>query len=114
MGNRAQLARRAANALKARQLRTSIFRQPIFGEPAWDMLVALYLADIEQRPVTASGLADWAQCPKTTALRWQHVLEDRQFISRTANPLDARMHLISLTQLGREALDEFFQLAPIV
>lgn len=112
--SRGQLAARAANALKARQLRASIFRQPIFGEPAWDMLIALYLADIEQRGVTASGLADWAQCPKTTALRWQHVLEDRHLIRREANPADARMQLISLTELGREALDEFFRLAPIV
>lgn len=111
---RSELATRAANALKARQLRNSIFRQPIFGEPAWDMLIALYLADIEQRPVTASGLADWAQCPKTTALRWQHVLEDRRLIRREQNPIDARMQFISLTELGREALDAFFRLAPLV
>jgi len=78
------------------------------------MLIALYLADIEQRPVTASGLADWAQCPKTTALRWQHVLEDRHLIRREQNPIDARMQFISLTELGREALDAFFRLAPLV
>lgn len=109
-----RLATRAANALKARQLRASIFRQPIFGEPAWDMLIALYLADIEGRRVTASGLADWAQCPKTTALRWQHMLEDRQLITRAANPVDARMQFISLTELGRDALNEFFRLAPVI
>jgi DNA-binding MarR family transcriptional regulator len=109
-----QVVKRAAAALKARQLRGSIFGSAIFGEPAWDMLIALYITQSEGRAVTVSGLAEWTQCPQTTALRWLNTLEAKGLIGRTAHPTDKRMHLVDLTGSGREALETFFSLAPTV
>ena len=109
-----RVAERAAAALKARQLRSSIFGCAIFGEPAWDMLIALYVTQSEGRPVTVSGLAEWTQCPQTTALRWLNILEGKGLIDRTAHPTDKRMHLVDLTGCGREALETFFSVAPTV
>jgi DNA-binding MarR family transcriptional regulator len=110
--DRSGLVRRAAALFKARQLRSSIFGQALFGEPAWDMLIALYLADSKGQPVTVSGLAEWARCPSTTGLRWLQVLEAKRLASRRAHPSDRRMHFVELTERGRQALDGFFARAP--
>ena len=112
--SRSQLARRAAAAFKARELRNRYFAPAIFAEPAWNMLLALYLADDDGRPVTASGLAQWSGAPSTTGLRWLRLLECERLVRRRPSSSDRRMCFIELTSLGREALDRYFAEAPTI
>jgi DNA-binding MarR family transcriptional regulator len=111
---RSELAKRAVAAFKARQLRNRFFAATMFGEPAWDMLLALYLAEDSGRPVTVSGLADWSGYPPTTALRWLQLLEGECLVRRSPSPNDKRMSFVELTPSGRKALDEFFSCAPAI
>ena len=112
--SRCQLAKRAVAAFKARQLRNHFFAPAIFGEPAWDMLLALYLAEDSGRPVTVSGLANWSGYPATTGLRWLQLLEGECLVRRRPSPNDKRMFFVELTPSGRNALDEFFSRAPTI
>ena len=77
--------------------------------PAWDIMLDLYLAETELKPVSVSSACIGAACPPTTALRWLQVLENRGLIERCGDPGDKRRTVISLTPLGRsktiEALD---------
>jgi DNA repair protein RadC len=86
----------------------------MFGEPAWDMLVALYVADAAGRDVSVSGLAEWSECPRTTGLRWLAFLEKEGLIRRRSHPSDRRMYFSELAEDARRALDEFFSSAPTV
>lgn len=110
--SRKQLARRAEAAFKARQSRADYLPSSLFGEPAWNMLLALYLADFSGRPVTVSGLSEWSECPPTTGLRWLQLLEGEGLVRRRPNAIDKRMSFVELTNAGREALDAFFSRAP--
>lgn len=112
--SRSQLAKRAVAAFKARQLRNRFFAPTMFGEPAWDMLLALYLAEDSGRAVTVSGLANWSGYPPTTGLRWLQLLESESLVRRRPSPNDKRMFFVELTARGRNALDQFFFLAPTI
>ena len=97
---------------KARSLRLRFLDPQLFGEPAWDMLLSLYVAASSGSKVSVSGLADWSECPHTTGLRWLQVLEAERLAKRTPHPADKRISLVELTSEGLAALDQFFSQAP--
>jgi DNA-binding MarR family transcriptional regulator len=80
----------------------------MFGEAAWDMLLALYVTEMSGARHTVSGLVDLSGVPPTTALRWLDFLEQEQLVARRPNPLDGRVFFIEITEKAREALDAYF------
>ena len=54
----------------------------LFGEPAWDILLLLFIAACEGRRLSLDAACSGAQVPETTALRWIAVLEKRSLIVR--------------------------------
>jgi DNA-binding MarR family transcriptional regulator len=94
--------RRIAEAMfEVRKARSRIFPASMFNEPAWDMLLALYLAD--DAPA-AADLARWTNTPLTTATRWITYLEVHKLITREACPVDKRVQRVRLTDLARGKL----------
>src|SRR4051794_19728001 len=65
---RDNLIARARAILSERNRRTQFLNRAIFGEPAWDMLLGLYVLD--GQPVSIGKLVNTVGEPKTTALRW--------------------------------------------
>ena len=62
--------------IRARRMRDQFFSGELFADPAWDMLLDLLLARLEQRTVAVSSLCIAAAVPPTTALRWIKRLTD--------------------------------------
>jgi DNA-binding MarR family transcriptional regulator len=91
--------------LKARQERASIFPPSMFSEPAWDMLLALFIAG---EVPAAADLARLAGTPPTTAWRWVKYLEDHNLVERVSNAADRRTHTIRLTDQARTDLQRLF------
>lgn len=93
---------------KFRLLRAKFFPNELFGEPAWDMLVDLYIAHREGRhiSVTSAGIASGA--PATTALRWVGLLEEMGFIARYGSALDKRIKYVRLTDEGLRRMNDYF------
>ena len=107
--DRSILAERARKAYVSRARRSQIFNAAMFGEAAWDMLLALYATDLSGARHTVSGLVSLSGVPPTTALRWLEFLEAKEeLVCRRPNPLDARVGWIALTDKGRELLDAYF------
>lgn len=94
--------------LNLRMSRNQIFCKALFGEPAWDMLLQLYAAQLEGRAKCVTDLCDASGVPQSTALRWISCLEDRKLVRREHDPRDNRRILVSLTAKGAEAMDRFF------
>ena len=94
--------------LNLRKSRNQIFCKALFGEPAWDMLLQLYAAQLEGRTECVTDLCDASGVPQSTALRWISCLEDRKLLRRDHDPRDNRRILVSLTAKGAEAMDRFF------
>ena len=106
---RAIYAKYARAAYATRRRRTTIFGDSeLFGEPAWDILLDLYIAHIDDKPVSVSSACIGSAAPPTTGLRWLGLLADRSLVTREHDPDDQRRVLVRLTERGLAAMDEFF------
>jgi hypothetical protein len=102
----------ARKAYALRRKRGAIFGNPdLFGEPAWDILLDLFIAQGEGKPVSVSSACIGSAAPATTGLRWLGVLADEGLVVRENDPEDHRRVLVRLTPAGRAAMERFFDAA---
>jgi DNA-binding MarR family transcriptional regulator len=104
---RDQLNSLALKIYEARRSRYRMLDRDLFGEPAWDMLLALYClpARGERLSITALSLA--ADLPQTTGHRWQLVLLERSLVEHIPDELDGRRQFVRLSDNGRELLESY-------
>ena len=95
--------------VSARRQRERFFDTSLFADPAWDMLLDLYAAHLEQRRSTVSGLCATAGAPTTTALRYVKLLVDRGLIARTPSETDQRVTHVELTRPALAQMGSFFE-----
>ena len=95
--------------IKARRSRDQFLPGHLFADPAWDMLLELYAAELDQTRVATSGLCDRAAVPSTTALRWINTLVREGLIDRRSDPLDARRIFVRLSSTGVRCMEAYFQ-----
>src|SRR3546814_19647190 len=69
-----QLAAIAQSEFHNRRRRDSLIRYDLFAEPAWDMLLDLYIEQHRGQPVAVARLCAAAGASSTTALRWRALL----------------------------------------
>lgn len=84
-------------------------RRGLFGEPGWDILLDLYIADRRRTDVQVSSVCLDAGVPSTTILRWIARLEAKNLIFRTADASDARRRYVRLTDEGRETMRQILR-----
>lgn len=99
-----ELARRT---FVARRARGRFVRGAMFGEPAWDMLIALYASEGSERQ-SVTNLTSLSGVPPTTALRWIDYLVDQGFAFRRQHRTDRRISFVEISDKGRENLDAYF------
>lgn len=97
-----------ALVLRARRLRASYFEQELFADPAWDMLLELFHAELSHRRVPVSNLCTAAAVPPTTALRWLKTMVDKGMVVRRDDPLDGRRVYVELQPQTSDALKRYF------
>ena len=99
----------AREAYDIRRRRADIFgNAELFGEPAWDILLDLYIAYVEEKPVSVSSACIGSAAPPTTGLRWLGILSKNGFVLREHDPQDQRRVLVRLTERGLTAMDDYF------
>lgn len=91
-----------------RDLRLRIFGDDLFSDPAWDMLLALYQANLDDEVMTVSNVLSFSRCPDTTALRHLEKLINGSLAIRIADDADARRIHVALTKQGTSALEGYF------
>jgi DNA-binding MarR family transcriptional regulator len=91
----------------SRDLRHKSFDRNLFGEPAWDILLTLYIIDGDRRRLSTRDLSKHANLALTTALRWLDYLEEQDLIARKTNPFDRRVIYVELSDKGRAAMDHY-------
>ncbi|UAK22822.1 winged helix DNA-binding protein [Sphingomonas nostoxanthinifaciens] len=97
------------SVIRGRRLRDQFFDAELFADPAWDMLLDLMVAQMEQRNVAVSSLCIAASVPPTTALRWIKRLHDMGLFVRTADPRDGRRVFVDLAPAAVDALANNFR-----
>jgi hypothetical protein len=93
--------------IETRRLRSELVGGGLFSDPAWDIILELYLASLMQYRVQVSSVCV-GLVPPTTTLRWVDILVKRGLISRRCDPFDARRTLLSLSEEGCRRLDSLF------
>jgi hypothetical protein len=93
----AQVALRMRNAAKRR---SRFLASEWFGEPAWEMLLELFIQFADGTRVSTKSLVIASGAPDTTALRIIDRLVDAGIIERSPSQIDKRVTLVSLTRQG--------------
>jgi hypothetical protein len=83
--------------IKLRRSRERYFNAELFADPAWDILLDLMAARLENKHVSVSSLCIAASVPATTALRWITGMTDSGLLERRLDPKDARRVFIELS-----------------
>lgn len=99
----------AVQLLTQRAARFDHFADELFHEPAWDMLLALFIAQADHRTMNVKTLVATAQAPVTTSQRWIDHLHKLNLIDRTIDPADRRRVEISLSDAGHQAILAYLQ-----
>jgi DNA-binding MarR family transcriptional regulator len=100
------LLTRAQAILRVRRARERLFCRAMIGEPAFDLLLCLYLRS-GQKETSLTSLSRPAGIPNSSAARWIRYLADKGLVELTQSRSDRRATCIQLTSSGRSAMDEF-------
>jgi DNA-binding MarR family transcriptional regulator len=95
-----RLAEMAAREYRARRSRERYFDRTLFGEPAWDILIDLFIQQSSGKTVSVTSAAIASQVPVTTALRHLAELQKAGLVERMRSAADARVKLLRLTKDG--------------
>jgi DNA-binding MarR family transcriptional regulator len=110
--DRQSLISRARIVLNSRRVRRRYFSRDLFGEPAWEILLVLYITEESALRLTTSKLAEWVEAPLSTVVRWIKTLEEDSLVERVDHPTDRRIAFIRLLEKGRKALDAYLGAIP--
>lgn len=91
----------------ARRKRDRMFDDELFGEPAWDMMLALYCLPQRGEKLGVTALSYAANVPLPTGHRVQAALFARGLIEREREASDARRQLVRLSDKGRAQLEKY-------
>ena len=94
--------------IRARRLRSRFFEDELFADPAWDMMLELFHAELSQRRVAVSSLCIAAAVPATTALRWLKLMTNKGLFVRRDDPFDGRRIYVELAPDVSRTLRAYF------
>jgi hypothetical protein len=94
-------------AIRSRRLRDGFFEAGLFADPAWDVLLDLFAAELEGGTVSVSSLCIAAAVAPTTALRWIGRMTQDGLLERRADPADRRRAFMVLTERSRTAMRSY-------
>lgn len=103
----ADLREWARRIINARRARVATLNKSMFGEPAWDMLLELYVNMDYGARHSVGRLCELSDAPPTTALRWLDYLEKEKLVARQENPTDRRTEFVEITEKGRTAMEQY-------
>ena len=80
----------------------------LFSDPAWEMLLELFHAEIRHRRVSMSEICRGPAASTSTAMRWLKALESHGLVLRRADSDDVESESVELTPAGSAALRSYF------
>lgn len=76
----------------------------LFGDPAWVILLDLFVREADGKSTTISSACVGSMAPGTTALRWITWLVERNLLNRERDPADRRIVYLELTDEAKHQL----------
>ena len=102
-----KLATIATSIFRARRRRSKRFDASLFSEPAWDMLLELFVASIREKPISASALCRAADVCEATGHRWIELLEAHGLVRPRSVSEDGDLRLVEISDSGFESMRQY-------
>lgn len=102
-----QLAAYAESLYQERRRRTRHFPEHLFAEPAWDILLDLFVNGVRSRAISITSACIAGGIPATTGLRWLGVLEKEGLLVREISGDDARVTWVHLSPRGTDIMRNY-------
>ncbi|WP_343526043.1 hypothetical protein [Sphingomonas sp.] len=83
------------------------FDHSLFADPAFDMLLFVFLEEEEGRMVETSACYRASGVPRTTAVRWINMLVSMGMFESAPHPTDRRLALLSLSEEARAGMRQW-------
>ena len=100
----------AKRAYEDRRARTEEFGDGgLFGEPAWDILLDLFIHQSRHEQVTIKSACVGSGASDATAMRWLRALSSEGLITIAQDPADEMYRLVSLTAEGYESMLRYME-----
>lgn len=90
----------ARNLQVWRNLRARYLPSSVLGEPGYDMLLELFVAEREGRAVAVKSICHASGVPYSTAWRWLHLLEKDGLVAFSSDTEDQRRVMVRLSDQG--------------
>lgn len=90
-----------------RQQRYEHFGNELFFDPAWDIILTLAYAEVEQRRVSTTELCAASAVPVTTALRWISNMTTQGALTRRPDPFDRRRVYVELSEATSKSVSQY-------
>jgi hypothetical protein len=104
-----QLAAIAKSEFHNRRRRDSLIRHDLFAEPAWDLLLDLYVAHHNRQSVDVERLCAAAAVPETTALRWIGLLMEKELVTLCPRAGESANAQLALSARGVEEMERYLR-----
>ena len=102
----------ARRLYRLRRIRDQAFGPGIFGEPAWDLLLDLYIAASEPRPVSVVAASIAASVSTEDAARWLTLLEEHGLVERLYAGTEMNRAIICLSATAFRQMTYLLQSPP--
>lgn len=94
MHGKDRAASAAANILDVRRARSRFLPPELFGEPAWDLLLELFVADAKGQRLTARNVSGSASVAPSVMTRWlKHLSQVGLIVGDGSGDLDDELTL---------------------
>lgn len=94
-----------------RRLRSRLLPPELFADPCWDMLIDLYIANLDGRQISVSSACLASCTTPTTGLRHLRTMESLDLVERHRDPSDGRRMFVSLTPVAQAAMQRWIHSA---
>lgn len=95
---------------ESRRARAGVLPAHLLGEPGWDMLVDLFIAERRGRSSVVKSVCLASGVPYTTAWRWLRVLEREGLVRFASDSKDLRRVVVQISDVGYAKMYEYFLL----
>ena len=101
----------ARQILHRRRMREKEFKSVLFAEPAWEMLLELFVQETSGAAITLTQLVAQSRIPASTVLRWVRFLERDGMVVVRQHPTDHGSDFIELSSTATQNLERYLAAA---
>lgn len=98
--------------IDARRMRATLFGQNLFADPGWDIMLAMFQAELEGREITLEHLSETLRLSLSTVVGQVGSMERRGLvIEHRTSPNSRRRRAVRLSPLAVDAMASWLSLA---